>query len=1168
MIRLRFGTTILQVRRTTACVGAACLFFGFTLVYIFFGRLLPATTSLSKWPPDKVDVAALEKRLERLEQELRQNHQTLGQIRDTVRDILREGGVPWRVGRRPHVTNASRQILAPRPADCIFGAQPPAYTDHNMYDLYEKLAFDNPNGGVWKQGWELQYDASQWTDEKKLRVIVVPHSHNDPGWLKTFDKYYEDQTKHILDNMVTKLAVDPRRKFIWAEVSYLSFWFDKQSDAVKAKVRSYLQNGQLEIVTGGWVMNDEANTHVFAMLEQMVEGHQWLEHNVGVKPKNGWAIDPFGLSPTMAYLLKRMGFQNMVIQRVHYSVKKYLAHEKAIEFIWRQVWDTNRTTDILCHMMPFYSYDVPHTCGPDPKVCCQFDFKRLPGNKLNCPWRVPPVPITDKNIAAKAMILLDQYRKKAQLFRTRTVLVPLGDDFRYDKANEWDNQFLNYQRLFDYINSHKELHAELRFGTLNDYFTAIREESPMDAANMPLSFPSLSGDFFTYADRDDNYWSGFYTSRPFYKNMDRVVEAHLRGAEVLFSLVWARMGYVGTDYNSLVEEMMTNLVSARQNLGLFQHHDGITGTAKDAVVVDYGKRLLGSLKYLSDVIAKSALYMLLNVQPSGNLEPDIFTLSLDEVRDDHKAIPHKVPLYFTKEARIRYIVVYNSLAVPRNEIVTLHVTSPSVVVVDTNGTLIPSQLSPIWKGREFVRGIFELCFLADVPPLGLSTYRVEQIEGVSGAVYRSSVTLYASESYFDTLYFPVTHADTKEDIRIQSPYITACLSAATGMLKHIEMKDQNVSLNVRSSFVTYSTRPKGKDQSGAYLFLPHTEARVVNINNPPIRVVEGDLYSEVTVFLPDVEFHVKVKNSPGMDGVGLEMYNIVDVSSRTNHELVMRLTTGVRNNGPEFFTDVNGLLMARRHTQDKLTLQGNVYPMPTMMFIQDNYTRFSVLTGQPLGTTSLKTGTVDIFLDRRLNQDDKRGLQQGIKDNVATPSSFRILIERITAESPHFVHPQHEGSQPTHPSLLAHHVSLSLLHPLFVLAHTKAQRLGDAPLRSSFSPLGTSLPCDVHMLNLRTLAVPSNTTAADRRRAWAPSNTTAMFLQQLPHDCRLKTYGVRCTLQSESVATLADIFPDYYGNTYEEMSLSLMYSLSTSTKTSPFNLPQPAEIAAYKLQRR
>uniref|UniRef100_A0A034VPW8 Alpha-mannosidase 2 n=1 Tax=Bactrocera dorsalis TaxID=27457 RepID=A0A034VPW8_BACDO len=359
---------------------------------------------------------------------------------------------------------------------CSFDFQQVPQPDVQMLDMYNEWSFADIDGGVWKQGWNIKYDPKRFNEHNKLKVFVMPHSHNDPGWVKTFEDYYEHDTKHILSNALRHLRENPDMTFIWAEISYFSRFYEDLGQHNKLEMKKLVQNRQLEFVSGGWVMPDEANSHWLSILLQLTEGQTWLKQHLNVTPTSSWSIDPFGHSPTLPYILKKSGFQNHLIQRTHYSVKKELALKKQLEFHWRQIWDTTGSTSLFTHMMPFYSYDIPHTCGPDPKICCQFDFKRMHEFGLSCPWHVPPQPITEQNVAQRAEMIVDQWKKKAELYRTNVLLIPLGDDFRFSQSTEWDVQRVNYEALFDHINSEHRHFVEAKFGTLQQYFDAVHQE--------------------------------------------------------------------------------------------------------------------------------------------------------------------------------------------------------------------------------------------------------------------------------------------------------------------------------------------------------------------------------------------------------------------------------------------------------------------------------------------------------------------------------------------------------------------------------------------------------------------------------------------------------------------------------------------------------------------
>ena len=121
---------------------------------------------------------------------------------------------------------------------------------------------------------------------------------------------------------------------------------------------------------------------------------------------------------------------------------------------------------------------------------------------------------------------------------------------------------------------------------------------------------TLQGDFFTYADRQDHYWSGYYTSRPFNKRLERLVEGYMRTSEILYSL----SNLLDTPSHSFSKraDLYSLLQQARKNLALFQHHDGITGTSKTPVVNDYAQKLFTSLANCRQIIESASSFLTLN----------------------------------------------------------------------------------------------------------------------------------------------------------------------------------------------------------------------------------------------------------------------------------------------------------------------------------------------------------------------------------------------------------------------------------------------------------------------------------------------------------------------------------------------------------------------------
>ena len=226
--------------------------------------------------------------------------------------------------------------------------------------------------------------ANKYQNDSMIYVHMIPHTHDDVGWLKTIEEYYYGKgnggsqsmigIQYIIEAVINELIADSEKRFSWVEVGYFYRYWINQNQEFKDKVKILVDEGRLEFISGGWAMHDEAVTYYEDMIDNMALGHKFLSDNLGVVPKVGWQIDPFGHSSTNAALFSKAGIDAFWFSRIDYAEKRERQSRKDLEFIWQPRTTQGNENQILSIVTPDH-YDFPSG------FC--FDF--------NCQTRQPPV---------------------------------------------------------------------------------------------------------------------------------------------------------------------------------------------------------------------------------------------------------------------------------------------------------------------------------------------------------------------------------------------------------------------------------------------------------------------------------------------------------------------------------------------------------------------------------------------------------------------------------------------------------------------------------------------------------------------------------------------------------------------------------------------------------
>ncbi|XP_063446500.1 lysosomal alpha-mannosidase-like isoform X2 [Mytilus trossulus] len=794
---------------------------------------------------------------------------------------------------------------------------------------------------------ECGYDSCNPIKEDMLNVHLVPHTHDDVGWLKTVDQYYYGDrndiqnagVQYIIDSVVQELLKDPSKRFIYVEIAFFARWWREQDEAMRDQVRMLVNQGRLEFILGGWCMNDEASTHYNAIIDQHTLGLRFLSENFAEcgRPRTAWQVDPFGHSREQASLFAQLGYDSLFFGRLDYQDKNKRLNESNMEFVWKGSPNSLGETANLFTGVLFNGYGPPggfnwnQGSGDDPMM----DDKRL----------------HDYNVEKRVDEFLKAVQDQAKHYRSRDIMMTMGSDFEYQNAHTW---YKNLDKLIHYVNARQQNGSgvNLLYSTPSCY--------TFQQNHLNQIWNGKDDDFFPYASSAHTFWTGYFTSRPALKGYVRQSNNYLQVCKQLDTIGNYRTGWMTSSGVEVLKEAM----------GVAQHHDAVSGTEKQHVANDYAERLSNGYKSCENVtnMALKRLLPRFQQEPPNLQFCTLTNISKCEITENYDKV---------------VLEVYNPLGVDSDTWVRLPVNGTVFDVFSFTGDAIPYQVIPVTSETKKIperKGTYaqnELIFqLTGISPLGLQTVWIQKGKG-------------DNSSYTPFKAFP------SADFTMQNKLVSLTFDHITKQVKEMENLQISLKIPLHQKLMHYFgfSGNNSKDEfraSGAYCFRPNsTEPKTMMVQSAYI--VQGDLVQEVHQVFPWASQVFRLYKDA--NNVEVEWtVGPIDISDKSGKEVISRYDTSLQNGGV-FYTDANGREIQERKRNYRKTwnlnqtepVAGNYYPVNSRIFIRDPApdAQFTVLTDRSQGGSSVNDGQIELMVHRRLLHDDSFGVGEPLNETGA-----------------------------------------------------------------------------------------------------------------------------------------------------------------------------------------